>query len=110
MPGSFDPASLPKRSGVYVRTQAEGQEIVLPSVGGIVCVPITHDWGPLKEATLCSSLADFQNKFGDSYTPGYVAVRNAFIGEGLPGRLGAGSVLVYRMGGSSAAAAGRALQ
>lgn len=110
MPGEFDPASLPDDPGVYTRYQAQSPEIILPSPGSVVCVPFTHDWGPMEEARLLTSWAAFLDLYGDSYTPGHIAVRNAFTGEGLEGRGGAGAVLAFRMGGSAAAKAQRVLQ
>jgi hypothetical protein len=56
------------------------------------------------------SLGDFQAQFGSSATVGYRAVKQAFKGEGLQGRGGAGEVLVYRIVGSSGKAATIAIQ
>ena len=110
MPGTFDPASLPKRPGVYTRYESEAPEIILPAFGSVVAVPFTHNWGPVEEARLVTSYASFLDLYGDDYSPAQIAVRGAFLGEGMPGRLGAGAVLCYRMTGSAAAAASRTLQ
>jgi hypothetical protein len=79
---------------------------VPPSVGSVVAVPFTHDWGPLEQAVRLNSFADFTAIFGNSLDqPGYRAVRQAFRGEGVRGRRGAGQVLAYRMGAAAAAKA-----
>lgn len=110
MPGTFSKSARPKRPGAYFNFVATQREQVLPSSAATVCVPVTSDWGPFKTLTLCDSLADYQAKFGPTTTtPGYIAVHQAFKGEGVPGRGGAGQVLVYRTGSSSAARASRGL-
>lgn len=105
MPGVFSKEARPVRPGAYFDWAAEPTETILPSVGSVVLVGIVHDWGPAKTVVPTASLGDFQAKFGSSNTPGYRAVKQAFKGEGLQGRGGAGEVLVYRLlgtGGGSA--------
>jgi len=102
MPGSFSKEARPVRPGAYFNWEAEPVTTIAPNIGSVVCVPITHDWGPDEQLIACNSLGDFQTKFGPSRTtPGYAAVMQCFKGEGVPQRGGAGQVLVYRMTGAS---------
>jgi hypothetical protein len=110
MPGTFSKASRPRRPGAYTNFQAATPLRVPPATGTVVCVPLVHDWGPFKTPTLVDSFAEFQAIFGDSTTPGRLAVRQAFQGEGLDDRPGAGGVIVYRFGAAAAAKATRVLQ
>lgn len=110
MPGQFSIDNRPKLPGAYVNYVAAPTATVPVSVGSIVAVPFTHDWGPLNTGVYCASLADFQAIFGSSKTtPAYYAVAQAFKGEGVAGRGGAGSVLCYRMGGTGVAKATKVL-
>lgn len=110
MPGTFSKSARPKRPGAYFNFVATQQEQVLPTSASTVAIPVTANWGPFKTLTLCNSLSDYTSQFGPSQTtPGYMAVYQAFKGEGTPGRGGAGQVLVYRTGASAAAKATRAL-
>lgn len=107
----FSKSNRPKLADSYFNFNNIATVPVAPSPGATVAIPFTHDWGPFKEAKLVGSWAEFQALFGYSdTTPGYLAVKQAFIGEGLPGRGGAGGVLCYRFGGSAAAKATKALQ
>lgn len=107
----FDKLNRPLLPDAYFNFDTQSAPVVPPGPGSTVAIPIVHDWGPFEVATLCTSFADFQAKFGSSDdTDGYRAVRQAFIGEGLPGRGGAGAVLVYRFGGSAAKAANHILK
>lgn len=107
---AFSKDNRPKLPDSYFNFNNVGSSTVVPSPGSTVAIPILHDWGPFKEAQLVQSFAEFQALFGYSDdTPGYLAVKQAFIGEGLPGRGGAGAVLAYRFGASSAKAANKAL-
>jgi hypothetical protein len=105
MPGVFSKDARPARPGAYFDWAAEPQEVILPSIGSVVLLAITHDWGPAGQVVGTASLGDFQSKFGSSATAGYRAVKQCFKGEGLSGRGGAGEVLVYRMLGTSGASA-----
>jgi hypothetical protein len=110
MPGTFSKASRPKRPGAYANFESATPTTVPPSTGSTVCIPVTSDWGPFKTPTRVRSYAEFLATFGDSATPARLAVRQAFQGEGLPGRTGAGQVIVYRTGAPAAAKASRILQ
>lgn len=111
MPGIFSKSNRPERPGAYVNFSPTATTTVPAAAGAIAAVFITHDWGPGEAVTRCTSFADFQAKFGSSDdTAGYRAVRQAFTGEGLPGRGGASEVLVWRALGVSAAKATKALQ
>jgi hypothetical protein len=109
MPGTFSKSTRPTQPGAYTNYDATAAATISPSTAAIVCVPLTHDWGPLKLATLVGSYAEFITRFGASATPGLLAVKQAFLGEGFAGRVGAGAVLVYRMGTGAAAKASRTL-
>lgn len=111
MPGQFSIDARPVLPGAYVNFVAAQQAVVPVSVGSLVAIPFTHDWGPLEIAVQVNSLADFQRVYGATNTsPGYYAVQQAFKGEGVAGRGGAGAVLAYRMGSSAAAKATKTLQ
>jgi hypothetical protein len=104
---AFSPAVPPKRSGDYTRFATTRASVLLPSTGSIVAVPFTDDWGPLKTPVLLLSFQEYLEVFGqpiDVTAPseGHVAVYQAFKG-------GAGAVLAYRNGGSSAAKASKVL-
>lgn len=105
MPGVFSKEARPVRPGAYFDWAAEPTDTILPSIGSVVLLGIVHDWGPAEQVVPTVSLGDFQAKFGSSNTPGYRAVKQAFKGEGLPGKGGAGEVLVYRLLGTSGGAA-----
>lgn len=112
MPGVFSKSARPLRPGAYFNWIATVPNVVPPAVGSIVCVPFTSDWGPFKVPTLVGSFQEYISKFGPTVgTPGYIAVWQAFQGEGgFEGRYGAGAVLCYRMGGASAAKSSRVVQ
>jgi hypothetical protein len=110
LPGTFSKASRPRRPGAYVNFEAVQPTVLPPATGSVVAIPLVHDWGPFKTPTLVRSYAEFLATFGSSETAGRLAVRQAFQGEGLPGRPGAGAVLVYRFGAAAAAKATRILQ
>ena len=110
MPGTFSKDNRPLLPGVYFNEEAVVPTTVLPNAGSVVAIPFTHDWGPFKLATLVSSFAEFEAKFGKSDSPGRKAVMQAFVGEGVPGYGGAGYVLCYRTGATAAAKATKALQ
>src|SRR5687767_9918588 len=115
MAGIFSKSSRPKRPGSYFNFVAAEQQPVLENTQGTVAIPFVHDWGPAEQVVECASFPEFLAKFGGAsvfgspYSRGYKAVRQAFQGEGLPGRGGASRVLAYRMTGSSGAAATRNL-
>ena len=107
MPGVFTKASRPVLAGTYFNFLMAQPDIVAPSVGQTVCVAFTHTWGPFKTATLCTSFSDFLAKFGGDPTnpsSGYIAVKEAFLGEASADFGGAGAVLAYRMGGTTGGA------
>lgn len=111
MPGTFNESNRPRRPGAYFNFVSAERETVIPSAAGVVAIPFTHEWGPFKEVVRLNSLSDFTAIFGDDVSKsGYRMVRQAFQGEGLPGRGGAGAVLAYRYGGSAAARAAVVVQ
>jgi hypothetical protein len=111
MPGVFSKSARPARPGAYFDWASVPVSTILPNIGSVVLVAITHDWGPAGTVVSCGSLGDFQAAFGmttligGAPAPGYAAVKQCFKGEGLAGRGGAGTVLVYRMVGTSGKAA-----
>lgn len=110
MPGEFSKNNRPKLPGAYVNFVARTVTRTAVGTGAIVALPFTHTWGPYKTATLVSSVEEFEAIFGTDASPGRIAVKQAFTGEGgVDGRFGAGSVLCYRFGGSAGAKATRTL-
>jgi hypothetical protein len=104
MGGIFSKANRPPLPGAYFNWINQIAQAVQPGPGTVVAIPFTHDWGPFKEVVRVSSFGDFQAVYGSADdTDGYRAVKQAFIGEGLPGRGGAGEVVAVRWGGSAAA-------
>lgn len=104
MSGIFSKAARPPRPGAYFDWAALPTTTVQPNIGSIVLVAITHDWGPAETPVPTVSLADFQAKFGPTQSPGYKAVLQAFEGEAVGNRGGAGEVIVYRMTSTAAKA------
>jgi hypothetical protein len=104
MSGTFNPTALPDLPGVYTRYSAAPSTALPPSPGGIVAVPIVHDWGPANTLVFVPSFGEFENIFGEDDTVGRRAIFDAFRGEGLEGLGGASGVYVVRMAASTAAA------
>lgn len=105
----FSPDSPPKRAGDYTRFLIKRATSLPPSTGSIVAIPFTSEWGPMDVPTLVDSFAEFIDTFGAPLDPinppeGYIAVYNAFKGEG-ENQAGAGAVLCIRHAGSAAAKA-----
>jgi hypothetical protein len=109
MAGEFSDAQRPTLPGVYTRFVATAPQTTPPQAAVTVGIPITSDWGPMDDPRLYGSFQAFAADFGIggvvSDTPGARAVLDAFRGEGLEGRGGAGGVLVARIGGAAAAKA-----
>lgn len=93
----------PTLADSYFDYEAEGRTQSPPSIGSIVAVAQTSNWGPTNVATECDSEDEFLATYGGSDTDLYRAVRDAFRGQGVAGKGGAGSVLVYRQATSAAA-------
>jgi hypothetical protein len=101
---AWSPTSPPKRGGSYSRFVIKRAATLPKSTRGIVAMPIVHDWGPLKTFVDVESLAEFIDIFGvggdpttNTYTPGFLAVYNAFKGSGADDP-GASRLILYRMG------------
>lgn len=110
MPGQFSKSARPKRPGSYVNFEAVASTTVPAAIGSTVAIGFTHDYGPSETIVQLRSLADFKSVFGPSEgTPGFKAVKQAFQGEGLQGRGGAGAVVAFRMVGTSGAKAVKTL-
>jgi hypothetical protein len=109
----FSAGALPVLPGAYFDFEARPVSAVPPAIGSVVAVPFTHSWGPDNAVKQLDSMADFSAVYKNDLTAtglGYRAVRQAFVGEGVNGRTGAGSVLAYRMCAASAAKAAVTLQ
>lgn len=107
MAGVFSKSARPRLAGSYFNWEAEAGETLAPSTGGIVAVPMTGNWGPIRSNVVLESFDEYVQVFGAKDCPLKRAVYGAFKGEGRPGKGGAGAVLVYRMGtGASAPAVG----
>lgn len=102
--------------GTVLRFIGESIPRVEPSASDTVAIPIVHDSGPIGSdpvgtsgreggMQLCNSFSEFTEIFGDSDTAGRTAVAGAFAGQNMPGKPGAGAVLVYRMAGAGKAKA-----
>lgn len=104
--GTFSKSARPVLPGSYTNFEAVPTVQVPTAIGSIVALPFTSDWGPLNQAVQIGSLAQFKSIYGDSLdTPGYIAAKQVFQGEGVDGRGGAGAIVAYRMGAASAAKA-----
>jgi hypothetical protein len=111
------PSPRPVLADVYFQYEAEGRTPQQPSIGGIVALAATNDWGPVNTAVLCLSEDEYlggndanPGGFGSSDTALHRAVHDAFKGQQVNGKAGAGAVLVYRQATPSAAAASHILQ
>lgn len=102
---SFSKSSRPRRPGAYVNYDAAPQASFSPSQGSIVAISGTHNWGPYKTPTLVSSYDAFKAIYGTTASELQTAVGQAFKGEAVLNRGGAGAVLVCRWGGSAGAKA-----
>lgn len=115
MAGTFSKNARPKRPGSYFNFRVRAQEPRLENTLGTVVLAFTHSAGPAKQIVESNSFAEWLAVFGRGsadptvFTDGYRAAFDAFRGEGVDGRGGAGKVLSYRMAGSSAAAASKAI-
>lgn len=96
MAGSYDPNNPPIRRGFFSRITAAAEEAVLGGSGGVVAMPIVHDWGPTGVFHEITDSAGFDATFGDSSTNDRFAVLGALAGTGEADS-GASSVIVYRM-------------
>ena len=111
MPGVFSKDARPLRPGAYFDWATLQPDHILPNIGSVVFLPFIHSWGPTNTVVQLGSYSEFIQAFGpDTTTAGYRAVKHCFLGEGLPGRGGAGVVLAYRIATSTAAAAALTLQ
>lgn len=113
MAGQFSKAQRPARPGGYFNFNAAAQAPTLLATQGVVAIPFLADWGPENAVRELFSLGDYIAAYGNNKTAGYKAVKQAFQGEGLPGRGGAVKVVAYRMtptAGTPAVAATRTLQ
>jgi hypothetical protein len=101
--GTFSKNARPKRPGAYFNFVVQQQEPTLVNTDGVVLVAAKHSWGPPKQAVQVESWADWLGVFGRGsadqtvFTDGYKAAFDAFRGEGVDGRGGAGAVIFYRL-------------
>lgn len=102
MAGPFSKANPPKRAGAYTNWVVQQSLSVDPPQDGIVALPFTHDWGPLKQVVEVDSFGEWLAVFGGSTTsPGYRAAYQAFKGEGVNGLGGASRLVCFRTGASA---------
>ena len=103
MAGTFSKNARPKRPGAYFNFVVREPEPTLVNSLGTVVIPFTHSWGPTEVVTPLANFGEFLSIFGrgaadlSTFTEGYKAVLDAFRGEDVDGRGGAGQVLAYRM-------------
>lgn len=105
MSGTFNPSSPPVLPGVYTHYSAVPGTALPSGAGGLVAIPLTHNWGPANTLTFLGSFGNWESLFGTDESQGRRAVYDAFRGEGVEGRGGASGVYVVRMASSSAAKA-----
>lgn len=108
---TWSPTNPPLRGGSYSRFIAKRQATLPASTRGVLAVPFTHDWGPVETFVDLDNLAEFIGVYGQGgdptsgvYTPGFIAIYNAFKGAGASDP-GAARVVAFRMAGSAAAKA-----
>lgn len=99
----------PTLAGNYFEWQAENVLTLPVAIGGIVAIPQTAKWGPVRTAVLLNGWDEYSPLFGSVDCPLKRAVYGAFKGEGRAGHAGAGAVLVYRMATNAAAPATKTL-
>lgn len=93
----WDPNALPERSGFYSVIMAAVTAILAGDEGGIVAVPIVHDWGPEGQVVEVSSTRDFATAYGPTTnTNDYLAVLGALEGDQTKTNPGASVVKVVR--------------
>lgn len=98
---------VPDNPGVDVSFVGEKTLRPAAAAAATIGIPFTSDWGPIGELTRMNSFGEHDAAFGNSATPGRQATLGAFIGPGVSGNPGAGSVIGYRMATSSAKAASK---
>lgn len=106
--GSWVPSDLVaagQRPGFYANILASAPSILTGGVKGILAIPVTAEWGPLRSVVTITRESDLVNNYGPSTYLGtaYYAIREALRG-------GAQKILAYRMAGAAAAKATRVLQ
>lgn len=99
----------PALADVYFDWESEAAASPAQSIGGVVAVAATDNWGPVNTVTELDSYDDYLDIFGGSDTPLRRAVFGAFKGQGVNGQGGAGSVLAYRQATNAAVAGHHAL-
>lgn len=99
----WSPSNPPIRGGSYSRFIIRRNATLPKSTRGVVALPIVHDWGPVNTFVEVTDLPGFIDVFGQggdpttfTYTPGFLAVYNAFKGAGASDP-GASRLILYRM-------------
>lgn len=90
MGGIWTDGNLPIRDGAYIDFATFGTPAVPAGNNGIVGIPITADWGPVREFVLLDSDVQFRAIFGPNAAHKSYLVQEAFRGGAL-------RVLAYRM-------------
>lgn len=92
MAGNWTDANPPIRPGMYINFETFGTPPVPRGNSGIVAIPITADWGPVREFVMLDSDVQFQEVFGPNAAYKSHLVQEAFRGGAL-------QVLAYRLYG-----------
>lgn len=101
---------IPEIAGTNITFVGEETVRPLASVSDVVAIGFAHDWGPINEVTEAPNFSEWEAVYGNSNTDGRDGVLGAFVGSGVPGEAGAGSVLSVRMATASAAKATLTIQ
>ncbi len=106
--GNWTPSqttSPSQRPGLYANIVAKAAVLIGGGTSGVVAIPVTSDWGPLRIATVINNEAELYQKYGLSTGAGTAiyAIREALRG-------GAIQVIAFRMGAAAAQKASRVLQ
>lgn len=95
-------------SGFYF--EVDQPTTVPASAGSTVIVPFTADWGPENTPVALTAYRKYAQTFGPTDSTARRRVFGAFLGEGLAGKGGAGTVIAFRLATSGAARASHAFQ
>lgn len=100
-----DPSITPVLPGSTFYFEVSVSSETPASIGATVFARGTSDWGPVNQAEEITSPGAFTDLFGQSATELSRNVMGAFLGEGLPGKGGAATVIAWRQAHSDAVAA-----
>lgn len=93
--------------GTYI--ELSGEQTVRPaaSLAATVAIAAVADWGPLGTDGVQSfgDMSEAEQVIGDSASQAHDAILGAFVGPGVPGSPGAGTVKFFRLAAAAAAKA-----